>query len=167
MSAPTSRSELTKCVETMSPRVIEVSLPVRLNSTVTAPSSDSDRRKPKAASEKTQSPGFALRPRKARTSSQAPRPKITSASSRCENSISVSTLGDRGTIAPLQVGQCEPQPAPEPVARTTAPWMMSAQVASAAVHASTGVDTLGIVPPTRFKRPPRPATLLQPRRLRL
>ena len=38
--------------------------------------------------------------------------------SRCENSTSISTLGDCGITSPLQSGQCAPHPAPDRVART-------------------------------------------------
>jgi hypothetical protein len=41
---------------------------------------------------------------------------------RCVNSINVWTTKISGIILlPLQVGQCDPHPAPEPVARTNAP----------------------------------------------
>ena len=38
--------------------------------------------------------------------------------SRWVSSMIVAIAGARGTISPLQSGQCWPQPAPEPVART-------------------------------------------------
>ena len=40
---------------------------------------------------------------------------------RWVNSTTVSREGDLGTTSPLHSGQCAPQPAPEPVARTKAP----------------------------------------------
>ncbi len=45
---------------------------------------------------------------------------------RWENSISVATPGSRGIITPLQSGQCSPQPAPDPLARTYAPQRITA-----------------------------------------
>ena len=47
---------------------------------------------------------------------------------RWENSISVSVVGVRGMTSPLQSGQWLPQPAPEPVARTNAPHMMTTRL---------------------------------------
>ena len=47
---------------------------------------------------------------------------------RWEYSISVATLGARGTISPLQSGQCAPHPAPDPDARTYAPQRMTARL---------------------------------------
>lgn len=44
---------------------------------------------------------------------------------RCEYSISVPIVGEGGITSPLQVGQWAPQPAPDPVARTTAPHKMT------------------------------------------
>jgi hypothetical protein len=37
---------------------------------------------------------------------------------RCENSTSMSMVGERGMISPLHSGQCAPHPAPDLVART-------------------------------------------------
>ena len=45
---------------------------------------------------------------------------------RCVNSIIVSTLAERCITVPLQSGQWLPQPAPEPVARTSVPHRITA-----------------------------------------
>jgi hypothetical protein len=45
---------------------------------------------------------------------------------RCVYSMSAATVGCCWMTVPLQKGQCSPQPAPEPVARTAAPHRMTA-----------------------------------------
>jgi hypothetical protein len=55
---------------------------------------------------------------------------------RCENSIRVAVSADRGRTSPLQSGQCAPQPAPDPVARTYAPHRMTATVYKRAPQAN-------------------------------
>ncbi len=52
--------------------------------------------------------------RKRASTERKARPEVA----RWVNSMRVSTWGARGRISPLQVGQWEPHPAPEPVART-------------------------------------------------
>ena len=51
-------------------------------------------------------------------------PEVT----RWVSSIAVSMVRGRCAISPWQVGQCWPQPAPEPVIRTTAPNKTTATV---------------------------------------
>src|SRR5262245_14168294 len=55
--------------------------------------------------------------------------------SRCVYSMSVASAGARGTISPLQSGQCAPHPAPEPDARTYAPHRMTATFQPSVSHA--------------------------------
>src|SRR6478752_1683360 len=55
---------------------------------------------------------------------------------RCVNSMTVSTRGDRGTTCPLQSGQWFPQPAPEPVARTSPPQSMTRMLYATVNHAN-------------------------------
>lgn len=54
---------------------------------------------------------------------------------RWVNSMMVFKLGESGTISPLQSGQCLPQPAPDPVARTKAPHKTTAMLKARTVHA--------------------------------
>ena len=56
----------------------------------------------------------------------ATRRSATPLVARCVNSTIVSRAGERGTSSPLHRGQCAPQPAPEPVARTKAPHRITA-----------------------------------------
>ncbi len=58
------------------------------------------------------------------TTSSSARPLV----SRWESSMIVSIRGARGTTSPLQSGQWLPHPAPDPVARTTAPHRMTAML---------------------------------------
>src|SRR5690606_33122941 len=54
--------------------------------------------------------------------------------------MSVSRVGSSGTTVPLQSGQWLPQPAPEPVRRTTAPCRTTTVLATSAVQASLVVS---------------------------
>lgn len=79
--------------------------------------------------------------------------------SRCENSIRVVMLGSGGKTSPLQSGQWLPQPAPDPVARTTAPQRMTATLMARAAHARdrtrrrSGVSTRSAGVPARAVGP--------------
>ena len=66
---------------------------------------------------------------------------------RCVNSIIVASAGARGSTSPLQSGQCAPQPAPEPVARTKAPHRMTAMFQPRTSQASraSGVVSRAVV----------------------
>jgi hypothetical protein len=109
----------------MRARHIEPLLPTSSSFTSIAPMSASIRMKtkPKTALRRTGCEAKLARgkSRKAQTTwaktNTSARPLVV----RWLYSITVSTLGSRGTISPLQSGQCEPQPAPEPLARTRAP----------------------------------------------
>ena len=51
-------------------------------------------------------------------------------------SMIVAVRGAIGTTSPLQSGQWLPQPAPEPVARTTAPHTITATVTDSVIQAN-------------------------------
>ena len=54
---------------------------------------------------------------------------------RCVNSIMVSMRGECCMTVPLHSGQWSPQPAPEPVARTSPPHRMTAMKYTSTPHA--------------------------------
>ena len=92
-----------------------------------APSAASSRIRPSAAAAavaRDAAPAASGRPR-----ARAPAP----AAARGRSSHGAGTrswsraAGERGTTSPLQSGQCAPQPAPEPVARTKAPHRITAR----------------------------------------
>ena len=66
--------------------------------------------------------------RSVQTSSATTKSSASPLVARCENSMIVATLGERGSTSPLQNGQWLPQPAPEPLARTYAPHRMTAML---------------------------------------
>ena len=73
--------------------------------------------------------------RKAQTTSSATSARSIPLVTRCVNSMMVFKLGERGSISPLQSGQCLPQPAPAPVARTKAPHRTTAMLNARTLHA--------------------------------
>jgi len=99
----------------------ETFMAVQPPSTRSAPRSDSKIKKPndQCAARRTRSPGRVTR--LAQTTIAATISSARPLVARCVNSMTVSICCGRGITSPLQIGQCSPHPAPEPVALTIAP----------------------------------------------
>ena len=67
------------------------------------------------------------------------------AETRWESSMRVCRVGEGWSMVPLQSGQCSPQPAPEPVARTTAPQRMVAMKKASVAQAKRRRAGVGVV----------------------
>ena len=120
------------------PRATDTLSPVSPVRTVPAPIRASNSRKMAEIMAKGRNPGNSCRRRTALTSSHIPNNRATPESARCENSIQVASPWSRGRISPWQRGQSRPQPAPDPVALTTAPWSMTITLTDRVVQARAG-----------------------------
>ena len=111
----------TKCSAIHNARPTCALSPTYSNSTIPAPIAFSKMMKT--------TPSIAARrtwlPREVSRQAQTPCTNTTNVASsalpRCDHSMIVLVVGSVGMISPLHIGQWLPQPAPEPVARTSAP----------------------------------------------
>ncbi len=119
--APRRRKVLSRCAAIHQARAIDWFPATSSSSTSPAPTpaSVSIRTIESTAPVRTGWPG--PKRRNASTSMATTARSATPLVARWVNSMRVSAVGERGIATPLQRGQCAPQPAPDPVARTKAP----------------------------------------------
>ena len=134
--APSNKKVLARCIAPTTPRAIEVLPATSSNSTKPAPTSASMMTKTPAATDdlRTGCPDGKMRqPHTIRTITKIIASPLLR---RCTNSIVVAGLSVAGMTTPLHKGQWLPQPAPEPVALTTAPQRITPMLSARVTHAN-------------------------------
>ena len=128
VNAPTNNMVLTRWKPTTTARVMEVSPATNSNKTRPAPKAPSKIVKPKLATAAFRTRCATGYARNAHTTCPMLKKPSMALVRRWLSSIHVSICSGRGITWPLQVGQCWPHPAPDPVARTYAPHIMTRTV---------------------------------------
>ena len=150
---PASRIRVfTRWMGTEIARASEASFSTHSKMTITAPISDSERipTPESTAAFRTGAPRWLVR--KMRTMSQARRSSAIPDEARCVNSMAVAP-SNSGRMTPSQVGHDAPHPAPDPVARTSAPSRITIRFQTSAVQASRRVVNTSRRLPERGNRP--------------
>ena len=122
---PVSKRVFTRCNATTTARATDASSATHPFFTSAAPMAASSATKPKTARLARRAGCPAGRARHAQSGKARDSTPSNPLVRRCVYSMSVAWLGVRGTSSPRQLGQCAPQPAPEPVIRTQAPKTMT------------------------------------------